>query len=83
LKREDLAVPCAALDLRTEVEKGLEKVMSLRSEATVRRELAVMNARIAKVNSSVISGPATSVAMIDVEALVARWREARRDAERS
>lgn len=77
LKREELAMPCAALDLRADVERTLERSMNLPTESAVRREVAALNARIAKTNRSTISGPATSVALHDVEQIVARWRASR------
>src|SRR5262245_2849502 len=74
LKREDLAMPCAALDLRVEVERELTRILSLHSEQAVRRAIESLNARIAHANRSVMSGPSTSVAKLDVETVVARWR---------
>lgn len=74
LKREDLALPCAALDLRAEVERELTRVLALQSEPAVRRAIEALNQRIAQVNRTVTSGPATSLAGLDVESVVARWR---------
>jgi hypothetical protein len=78
LRREDLSVPCAAFDIRAEVERGLAKIMTLTSESAVRRHVEALNVKIAEVNRSTNSGPSTCVAKLDVESVLARWREARR-----
>ena len=75
LKREDLSVPCAALDIRADVERTLARLMRSAGETSVRREVADLNVRIAKANRSVTSGPSTSAAVLDVEAVVTRWRK--------
>jgi len=74
LKREQLSVPCASLDIRRDVEKTLEGLVELSSEAGVREAIRSLNGRIAKINSSVITGPGTCVALLDVESIVVRWR---------
>ncbi|MGH7177472.1 MAG: DnaJ family domain-containing protein [Tepidisphaeraceae bacterium] len=74
LKREELSLPCGALELRAEVERGLLAIMKLSSESAVRRKVDQLNERIAKVNSTTTSGPATSMGKLDVDAIVARWR---------
>jgi hypothetical protein len=74
LKREQLSVPCASLDIRRDVEKTLEGLVGLSSEVAVREAIRSLNARIAKINSSVIAGPGTCVALLDVESIVVRWR---------
>src|SRR5580692_5640153 len=56
LKREQLSVPCASLDIRRDVEKTLEGLVELSSEAGVREAIRSLNGRIAKINSSVITG---------------------------
>ena len=78
LKREDLSLPCAALDIRADVERTLARVMRMAGESSVRREITDLNACIAKANRSVTSGPSTSAAVLDVEAVIARWRVERR-----
>jgi hypothetical protein len=74
LKRENLAVPCPSLEIRRDVECTLNMVGGLGDEERVRREIESLNARIAKVNRLGSSGPATAVAPLDVDAVVARWR---------
>jgi hypothetical protein len=74
LKREQLSVPCASLDIRIDVEKTLQYLPNLSSERAVRETLESLNARIAKVNRNTTTGPGTSVAPLDVEAIISRWR---------
>jgi hypothetical protein len=74
LRREQLSVPCASLDIRCDVEKTLEGLVDLSSEARVRETVDELNARIAKVNRTAAQGPGTCVALLDVELILARWR---------
>jgi hypothetical protein len=74
LKREQLSVPCASLDIRKDVEQTLEALTDLRSESAMREKIEALNARIARVNRSTTVGPGTSVALLDVETIIARWR---------
>jgi len=74
LKREDLSVPCASLDIRRDVEQTLNRVRNLPDAASVRHEIESLNARIAKVNRIGGSGPSTFVATLDMEAVVAQWQ---------
>ncbi len=46
-------------------------------ERVVRERLEALNARIRRVNRTTVAGPATSLAPVDVEAAVARWRAGR------
>lgn len=75
--RERLSVLPPALQIRTRVEQELEKIWTLADEAGVRARVAALNAEIAKVNATTTSGPATTVAVLDVEVIVQRWRERR------
>jgi hypothetical protein len=43
----------------------------------VRERLEALDARIRKINRTTISGPPTTLAPLDVEEIVARWRAAR------
>ena len=74
LQREELKVPCAALNLRAEVEQGLAKIRALPTESAVRRAVEALNARITNVNRTVTSGPSTSLSVLDVDAIVVQWR---------
>lgn len=50
-------------------------------EHRVRERLEALDAEIAEVNRTATSGPATSLARIDVEAELDRWRTARETSE--
>lgn len=77
LERERLSILPESLAIHREVEKVLEELPRLRSEAQVRERLEALNARIRKVNRTVSEGPPTKLAALDVEAAVLRWREGR------
>jgi hypothetical protein len=77
LKREDLSLPCDALEIRADIERTLGRVMRFSGESAVRQEVEHLNARIAKVNRTTTSGPATSACVLDPEPIVERWRARR------
>ena len=74
LKREDLSFLPPALELRLDLEKTLERVARQRSEAGVRRIVALLNARIRKVNATTTSGPSSNVVELDPDEVVRRWK---------
>jgi hypothetical protein len=47
-------------------------------ERLVREKLEALNARIRKLNATHVAGPPTTLAPLDVEAVVLRWRAGRR-----
>jgi hypothetical protein len=77
MKREGVGVLPPALELRREVEVMREELTKLKGEGLVRERIRRLNERIRRVNSTSISGPPTTVAPLDEEALVERWRESR------
>jgi hypothetical protein len=77
LEREKLSILPDSLAIRLEVERVLEDLHRLRSEARARELLEALDARIRKVNRTATGGPPTSLAPLDVEAAVRRWREGR------
>ena len=68
-----LAMP-PQLALRKEVEEALGSLRDLRTEAEVRERLEALNTRIRAVNKRAIAGPSTTLAPLDVERWVTRWR---------
>ncbi len=74
VKREELSLLPPALELRRKVERELERVRKFRHERDVRRALDKLNADIAKTNASVTSGPSTTIAKLDIDSIVERWR---------
>ena len=79
LKREGLAVVPAALALRRDVERELEKIARLDSEKRVRQAVAQLNVKICKRNREILNGPTSTTGIIDVDAVVQTWRESRAD----
>jgi len=74
IEREKVSLAPPALTLRREVEQALERLAQMRDEAAVRRTLDALNERIRKLNATIAEGPPTSLAPLDVEAIVLQWR---------
>ena len=74
LKREQIQSLPPALVLRRDVEDTLKRVESLTGEDEVRSELTALNARIRKLSFAVTWGPPVDVQPLDVEQIVAEWR---------
>ena len=83
IRREQLSALPDAIAVRREAEALAASLASLSDERVVREKLLAMNARIRRVNATVVSGPPTTLAPFDVEAAVARWRAARVTAGRN
>ena len=78
LRREKVSFSPPALSLRREVDEALERIGAATTEEAVREILAAINERIRYVNSHTISGPPpTSVATLDIEAVIAKWHSRR------
>ncbi len=77
LEGEKLAVLPDSLAILREAEEALSAVRRLVSERAVRERLEALNARIRRVNRTAWNGPPTSLAPLDVEAVVRRWRDER------
>jgi len=75
VKRERISMLPPALELRRKVERELARIGSLPGEHTARKALEALNVEIARTNSTVTEGPGTDIARLDVDALLARWRE--------
>ena len=78
LRREGVAAEellPAPLRLRKEVERLTGTVQDLRSEQEVRDVVAVLNQRILA-SRRIPEGPPLYLRLVDVETMVARWREA-------
>lgn len=75
LQRENISVEPEALRLRRDVEKALEKILTLPSERAVRKLIDELNEKIRTVNATVTSGPASDVVPLDPDRIVARWKQ--------
>jgi len=58
VRREQISFLPPSLELLRKVEKELATIEKLHDEATVRHRIAVLNVEIAKVNATVVEGPA-------------------------
>ena len=76
--REQLNLLPDTLQLRLDVERGVEKILQLPTESAVRRHAAQLNISICKGKKAARSGPAVSIPLVDVDALVAQWRDQQR-----
>jgi len=74
MQREQVSWLPPSLEFKRKVEAELAAIDKLRDEAIVRQRLAALNAEIAKANATTIEGPPTSLAALDVDRIVARWR---------
>ena len=77
VKRERISVLPPALELRRKVERELEGLARLRHERDVRGKIEALNVEIRSVNRSAVSGPMTSIAPLDVDEVVGRWKAER------
>lgn len=78
LERERLSILPDSLQILRDAEAVLCEVARTASEAQARERLEALNERIRKVNRTATGGPPTTLAPLDVEAVLARWRAARR-----
>jgi hypothetical protein len=72
--RERVADLPPALAIRSRVERELERLFALDSEQAVRQGLLALDTEVRRVNASTVSGPATTMAPLDVDALIQAWR---------
>ncbi len=77
LQREKLSILPPALELLRKVEAGLAAIWAARGEDEVRARADALNAEITRVNARVAEGPATRLAPLDTESIVAEWRARR------
>lgn len=77
LEREGVSYLPPTLALRKDREDTLARLEAESSEARARQLLEELNGRIRAINSRSIDGPPSTVMPVDVEAVIAEWREAR------
>jgi hypothetical protein len=66
-----------SLAIRLEAERVLGEIAREGDERVVRDRLEALNARIRKINRTTVAGPPTTLAPLDVEEAVRRWRAGR------
>jgi hypothetical protein len=76
LREEKLSIDPPALTLRRELDDTRARIAAAGTEAEVRRLVATINERIVYVNSHITFGPPSDIVPLDVERVVAGWREA-------
>ena len=76
-QREQISLLPPSLELRRKVEKELAAIGKLADEPAVRRRIAALNVEIARANATVVEGPPTTLGTLDVDQVVARWRQIR------
>jgi len=77
VQREKISVLPPSLELLRKVEKELAAIEKLHDEVTVRRRVVALNVEIAKVNATVMEGPPTRLGTLEVDEVVAQWRQTR------
>ena len=77
LREEGLSIVPPALEARRLIEKTLEELPRLANEAAVRKRLDELNEKVREAQRSPAAGPASGVAPVDVDAILARWRQER------
>jgi hypothetical protein len=77
LRREGLSDLPPAIAIRHEAEAVLAAVARETDERLVRERLDALNARIRRLNATHVAGPPTTLAPLDVEDVLRRWRAAR------
>lgn len=75
LKEENLSYVPPALQLRKDVEEARERIARARSEQEARQIVVEINEVIRVANRSLLDGPPSSVAPLDEELAVRRWRD--------
>lgn len=83
LRREGIRLVPESLARRREFLARVQQIWHLSEEADVRRAVAGLNADVARWNATTTQGPATTIAGLDPDETVRRWRERRTDTERS
>jgi hypothetical protein len=79
LRREEISWLPPTLAVRRELDETLDDVAAAATEDEVRALVAAINRRIRAVNATATAGPPSTVAPLDVEREVERWRRGRAD----
>ena len=77
LEREKISMLPLALEVRAKVDKMLEAVWRVATEAHVRERVGAINAEIARANRTTATGPPTTLAPLDIEHVLTEWRRRR------
>jgi len=77
LRREELDALPPSLALRRDRQQLLDDLAAFGNEAAVRATVEELNARIRHLNRYGAAGPPSTVMVLDVDDVVARWQAAR------
>ncbi|WP_243338627.1 DnaJ family domain-containing protein [Anaeromyxobacter soli] len=77
LRREKLSSLPDSIAIRHEAEAVLAAVARDRDEHAARERLEALNAKIRRLNATFVGWPPTTLAPLDVEEVLRRWREGR------
>ena len=77
LKRENVSYTPPAMSLRVERDQTLDKIRAATTEKQVRELVDALNERIRYVNSQTISGPPTTIGVLDIDDVLRKWKAAR------
>jgi DnaJ-like protein len=78
LRREQLSFVPDAIAIRREAEAVLDALAGVPTEEEARALLLELNARIARTNAATLTGPPTTLALLDIEETLRRfWRKRR------
>jgi Domain of unknown function (DUF1992) len=80
MRREGYSHLPPTLAVRKELDDTLDQICTTTDESEVRRLVDDINGRIRKVNATATAGPPSTVAPLDVEQVLADWRDGRRSA---
>ena len=80
LRNENLQALPPVLEARLEIERTLQSLDNAVSESDVRHRLSALNSSIRRAHFSPVAGPADGVLPVDVERVVADWKQRRRHA---
>jgi len=69
------------MQVRNDLDEARKRIAATDDEATVRAIVTEINEKIREVNRTVISGPPTTLAPLDIERTVDRWRADRNAAD--
>jgi len=81
LKDEDISVLPPSMQVRNDLDEARKRIAATDDEATVRAIVTEINEKIREVNRTVVSGPPTTLAPLDIERTVERWRADRNTAD--
>jgi hypothetical protein len=77
LRREKVSYTPPAMSLRVELDQTLDKIAAATTEEQVRGLVDTINERIRYVNSHTVSGPPTTIGVLDVDDVLRKWQDAR------